>query len=817
MSARCFVLLSCLLLLTGCPRDLDGDGYRDDVDCDDHDAGVHPERAEACDGLDTDCDGALAPEEVDQDGDAFSECDGDCDDGDPAVFFGAPEGCDGVDTDCDGGLSAAEIDGDGDGLSACAGDCDDGDPTVHPGAVEGCDGLDTDCDGAGGGDETDDDGDGLSECEGDCDDVDPAIHPGADEQCDGIDTDCDGLYGPLETDDDGDGVTECLHDCDDADFTVHPGAPEGCDGIDTDCDGALGPLESDDDGDGVTECDGDCDGSDGAFVDWRTVTLPPVLVDDFEPDQGTSRLGTDRWLLGTVTPTVGDGVAETTVVSGWSGVMTGLMHTGDSHAGTVDPTALLGPWILPDWQVALAGVEVDVQGDATIKVELKDATNDVVFEDTAVVTPAMGLTTLSFATAPAEPLKFVTWLVDGAGTATVHEVRLLVSSDHAFTAVEAALLFSYAHLSRNWDPVTGWLRERSTEPASEWGNVPAMGTFALATALMADLGYVDPGDAATIVGTIHTALLGLPHQLDSKLLPHYIADGQLRDGSEWSSLDSVVAWQATGLARALLGHPTNDMETAVDAADWDLLSVSNGAPITLGLDAAGAKLPGSWDAWGGEAFAVAVAAAPELGVPLLEYVDPLEPKTWSGSGFIDELSALLFDMDGADAWGPDWTQHRQDAWEAQVAWVTEPEYLSRDLVGVSASAVPEPWAVPDGDPTYGGWGIGGFGAAADGSTLDAGPIVAPHWAMMVGAEHPGTLDRLVWGLSQTEGLFTPMNNVESIQIDDAGGLHWNHLKGSWNLGLQTLGAARAAYACDGQVYPPYAAGLWTDGLGVMLP
>jgi hypothetical protein len=36
-----------------------------------------------------------------------------------------------------------------------------------------------------------------------------------------------------------------------------------------------------------------------------------------------------------------------------------------------------------------------------------------------------------------------------------------------------------------------------------------------------------------------------------------------------------------------------------------------------------------------------------------------------------------------------------------------------------------------------------------------------------------------------------LNNVESFGVDGAGDLHWNSLKGSWNLSLQTLGAGRA--------------------------
>ena len=822
MAPRSQAVALCLLVLSGqlggCARDVDGDGYGGDVDCDDADPDVHPDRTEACDGVDTDCDGALASEEIDDDGDAFTECDGDCDDANPWVFYGSPETCDGVDTDCDGALSAAELDGDGDGVTPCGGDCDDGDATVHPGAAEGCDGLDTDCDGDGGSDETDDDGDGLSECDGDCDDTDPVIHPGADEDCDGIDTDCDGSYGPDEIDDDGDGVTECLHDCDDADFEIHPGAEEGCDGVDTDCDGQLGPLELDDDGDGLSDCDGDCDDTDDAFTGWQPVELPAVIVDDFEPDGAWSRLGTDRWLLGTTPPTIGGGTAQTTVTAGWSGVMTGLMHTGDSHPGTVDPTALLGPWILPAWQVELTGVEVDVEGDGTIKVELKDAANTVVFEDVAAVTPADGLTTLSFNTAPVVPLKFVTWLLDGAGTATVHEVRLLVASDHDFTAAEAALLFGYSHLSRNWDPVTGWIRDRSTSPAADWGNVSAMGTFALATALMADLGYVAAGDAATIVQTIRDALLDLPVVASVGLLPHFIDGGDILAETEWSSVDSAIAWLATGLACELTGLEAAGLEAALVGVDWDSLSAGNSAPVSHGVASSGAMLGSSWNAWGAESWLVGVAASPSLGSSTqLELVDVSAPRTADGSGFGDELSALLFEMTGTDVWGVDWSAHRQAAWQDQVDWLAG-DYRAMGLVGVSACEVPEPWGMEPTDPVYGAWGLGGFSSLAnDGSAVAGYPIVAPHWAAMVGAEHPGTLDRLVRGLVETAGILTPMNSVESVGIDAGGQVRWNALKGSWNLGLQSLGAARAIYACSEQEYPVHGASLWSEGYGWMMP
>jgi len=247
---------------------------------------------EACDGIDTDCDGILPPDEADDDGDGWTVCGGDCDDGAFQVHPGANEVCNTEDDDCDGVIPADEVDNDGDYYLACI-DCDDDDPTVNPIAPEICDGLDNDCDGVVPADEVDDDGDGYSICGGDCDAVDPAIHPAATEVCNGIDDDCDGVPDDdLPTADwypdvDGDGfgelggvpVVDCgpppdhvsdATDCDDGDPDTYPGAAELCDGLDNDCDGALPADESDGDADGFWACGsppsgGDCDDGDPAM------------------------------------------------------------------------------------------------------------------------------------------------------------------------------------------------------------------------------------------------------------------------------------------------------------------------------------------------------------------------------------------------------------------------------------------------------------------------------------------------------------------------------------------------------------------------
>ncbi len=199
--------------------DLDGDGYGDPDamvsdcavpagavanadDCDDADAGVHPEADEVCDGVDNNCNGLIDDSDPavvgqtawypDADGDGFGafdatpriSCfdvgtdvadDSDCNDADASVNLDADEVCDGHDNDCDGLVDDADPDlvGDVDWYpDADADGYGDADATV----VISCAPVD-----------------GSVNDDTDCDDVDPDVNPAAPEVCNnGVDDDCDG-------------------------------------------------------------------------------------------------------------------------------------------------------------------------------------------------------------------------------------------------------------------------------------------------------------------------------------------------------------------------------------------------------------------------------------------------------------------------------------------------------------------------------------------------------------------------------------------------------------------------------------------------
>ena len=370
--------------------DQDGDGYQNDVDCDDEDASRAPDDSVAetyFNGVDDNCDNT--DQDGDQDGDTYWALDytervgaagatplpipdgkaGDCWDDDASVpdeqltiagftvltaadvnpgatetfYDSADQDCGGFDDNGDG--VPDDFDQDADSFASLthpnrAGetglDCDDTAAAVNPEATETWyDGVDADC---GGEDDYDADGDLYQSSDhggDDCDDVDASVNPGAlDFWYDGVDQDCGG-EDDYDADSDGDQSADWGgYDCDDLDASVSSLETETWyDGVDGDCSGGS---DYDADADGYDSSDESTSGTD---CDDTNASVNPgmteVCENGFDDDC--------------------DGVGETTAGACWLEGVVGI-DDADAMVVGVDASARVGR------RLAVGG---DVDGDGT--------------------------------------------------------------------------------------------------------------------------------------------------------------------------------------------------------------------------------------------------------------------------------------------------------------------------------------------------------------------------------------------------------------------------------------------------------------------
>lgn len=575
---------------------------------------------------------------------------------------------------------------------------------------------------------------------------------------------------------------------------------------------------------------------------WKNVTPPTVLVDDYmatdtHRDWYYSRIGTDRGKMGgqpsggapQYSVAFGGGSAKVAVLKNcaqyhcWGGVWTTLIHrAADKHS--LDLGNLLGPHVEKKHQVSgIKAVAMITDGKGTFKMEWKNLAGTALANTSKILTG--GKTTVELAVPATKLLHQLTWSIEGIGaTVTVDKVLLTVAKNQAspsFTSAEAAFLYSYGHLSQAYDPLLGVVRDRARWPAEAFTAMQSTCMFGLVTAVAAEQKYVPKTTAVQIVKKIADTVLnkfpnhkGLyPHFLYYQggkwlAIPEKTIEGVTYDASEYSSVDTVLCHLSMILATEGLGLTAEKatFEKLLNTpATWSGLIVKNANGkncLSHGYNGKKILLNSCWDTWGAETLLMAVAYA-AAGGDLTQNFDLVYPKapTWDGSGFNDEMGALFFPMDGADRWGNHWPTYRKWASHKQIS-VTKNWYTPQSIFGISASEVPEPWKLKDGKKIYSAWGVGGHNKHFnDGYGLVGHPIFAPHYAAMIMAENPKVSEEMLLYLMNTQSRFTPLNNVESFGLASDKTFRFNALKGSWNLVLQALGAARAL---AGTGYGPHA-------------
>jgi len=525
-----------------------------------------------------------------------------------------------------------------------------------------------------------------------------------------------------------------------------------------------------------------------------------IIVDDYKATSNYrqwyySRIGTDRGKMGSgnQSVTIGGGYASVSVNSGWAGVWTRLMHTS-SENDLISPTKLLGSYVKDKFQPKISGVEIDIlDGIGSFKIELKGQNGQILHSK--MFSLGGGTITLTFNVSPTNELKELNWLLDGSGSVTVDEVRFVITAP-SYKIEEAVFLFTYGHLCQCFDEATGYVRDRARWPVNDFTAVQSIGMFALASAIAYDLGYIQYTDAHNIVTKTKNALLTIPKY--KSLLPHFLKNGEIVPNTEWSTIDTIIALVSEIIACHSFEIETSDLENLLINIDWSDLTENQTHSIRMGYDYNKVKLPNSWDTFGSEAFLSAVVYSASTNGLIARLDNQQNTPTWDGSGFNDELAALFFPMYGQDIWGNDWIKYRSDAFDKQRSYFSGHIYQNLGLFGLSASEVPEKWAIANEDQHYSAWGVGGHNTTPnDGTALVGYPIIAPHYAALVSLEQNEYFRALFKYLISELSIFTPLNNVESFGINS---LHWNSLKGSWNLSLQALGVARAL---SGYTYLPY--------------
>jgi hypothetical protein len=543
-----------------------------------------------------------------------------------------------------------------------------------------------------------------------------------------------------------------------------------------------------------------------------------ILVDDFEPQPYRdapvyyfNRLGGDRGAINDSILDWGTGQVTTTISSGnsWGGVWMSLNHP-IRESLPIDFSAILPSQIRPDYQSQITGITVRVVRGTPgniLKLELKNG-NDLRWKEETILEGGQQVVATDL---PAlGSANHLVWVLDraSAGDSAVLDSVSFTATTQITDTATAAFVWSYGMLLNNWNPGTGLVRDKARDASGEFDAIQATGSLAAATALAEQLSVVSRADAIEIVNRISDALL-LDVPRYNGLWPHWVKvapDGAITivGDTEWSSVDTVIAAIGLLTAQNALSLDTSSTEQMLRDIDWHSLitpgGISHGYTGTLDL------LPYAWDLFGGESWLVALAYAGATG-----RVAPMahpSPPTANGSGFIDELAWLFVPPpSGQDYWGTDWPAYRAAAADTQLLYYPShyPKscFTQLGLFGLSAAEVPDPSRVSQAS-IYQAFCAGGrFAPANDGSALLSAPVVVPHYAGMLASLRPKEAITM-WDWLVDDGHFSPLNNIESLMFPVSSGcepdtLVWNHLKGSWNLSLQTLGWGRYLAERKGRV------------------
>jgi hypothetical protein len=602
-----------------------------------------------------------------------------------------------------------------------------------------------------------------------------------------------------------------------------------------------------------------------------------ILVDDYtaQPTQadaywGFNRLNGDRGPIGDEAPpdntkvSWDQGVVTVTLSSDYdvAGVWTSLNHH-IFECQPIDFSAIFPAQIKPEYQGRITGLQIGVaEGNGTLSIDLKlghaqcpqPYPTEEVVKWHEEVTLTGGPQDLSF-DLPQNlgEIQTLNWYLEGqAGDSVAVNKVELVAEVPKLDAPKRAFLWNYAQFLYSWNPDTGLTRDQAYFTAEEDNNISASGLQAAAAVVAYQQGFISKDSASDIVARTSQALLALPRDSDacggSHLWPHFIDHGHIKKGTEWSSIDTVIAAISLIEARQALGLDASAVEQVLKDVDWTKL-ISEGY-IGHGYSDTCERIPWNWDSFGLESWIVNLGYAAATGkIANFDH----NPPTWNGGGFIDELAWLLMPSPDRDRWGTEWNTYSQEAADRQLAYYQCPgdqavgNHLCKGLsflegcsccqnqtcfgnlglFGLSPAEPPDLSIFPSNAKIhYLDFGICGKGSCIDGTkpvsipasdssilltvTVDHAVIV-PYYAGMISSLRP-TQAIALWDWLESEGLVSPLNTAESLMFTDDSNpvsgqnctrIVWNARKGAWELALPALGWGRYLSGANNPLYQAF--------------
>jgi hypothetical protein len=452
------------------------------------------------------------------------------------------------------------------------------------------------------------------------------------------------------------------------------------------------------------------------------------IAEKMNPFVAYTHLGTDFGFIGTGQEGIGWEVGQVSInMPGdvWAGMWHSLEGLGADLDQVLDFRACYPAFIAEKFQPRIVGLELRGKGKGTLKVELKSALQQTLWERVLPVdSPDMRTFVEDLDSGKIGKAKYLNWIAEPGADGVLDSVAFIVEAP-ALPFDEYVFLASYAKLARCFSMRTAYVRDRAHIRDGYFDNVPACGLFALSTAVAAKQGIVTEEFARALLYRIEDNISRL--ETARGLLPHFVKlfdNGRygILPGTEFSTVDSSIYFHAMLLAAEVLQDQvvTGKITEAIKRISFDELLVDSEGFIRHGLrEDRVTPLRASWQDWGGET-ALVLALASMTGKAPPPHMSSTG-RVYDGSGFIAEVQSLFY---------PDFDASTPDAVTKQNWLVARKTLLNRQRDYFPRQWPDSPVAMRGLYSLSAGEGRNGIGYSVGGVELPNQTLLHPHYLLM---------------------------------------------------------------------------------------